>query len=419
VVEEPTQDLNVPPEAIREEEQKDSKDEGDRDNLDDHESEEEQPNAVLFTLEQLEVLLKMNRLDFNELVTALKGRSSKGVEFKPAKPRNFDGARDRKVVDAWLVEMEDYLHAAKVGRHLAIELAQFYLKGYASTWWRTVRQEEGKTHGYTWEFFKEPIESEFIPKNSDYISRCKLSDLVNANNDNLRHYVQPYSKLMLEIKHMHELDRVCHFVMGLPIWAKSKFEENWPASLTEAIMKVEGFWMWGEVRSLDSERIASSFTRRHAMKGNGTEAKTPQRGKSLNNSKARVLNPREILSRRGLLSKGANPREMLMGNLKERVSIAMKWDIILRIAPNPNRGMGILKGFPQLHYPRKCQKNGVPVGGAQGTHRGALYGWGSPSRQVASKRCASPIGELERQGGFVSFHLRGNGLHFGNGIHHM
>jgi hypothetical protein len=241
VVEKPTQNLDVPPEAIREEEEKGSEDEGDCDNLDDNESEVEQPNAVLFTPEQLEVLFKMNRLDFNELVVALKGGSSKGVEFKPAKFGTFDAARDRKVVDAWLAEMEDYLHAAKVGWHLAVELAQSYLKGYASTWWRTVRQEEGKTHGYTWEFFKECIESEFIPKNSDYISRCKLRDLVNANNDNLHQYVRAYSELMLEIRHMHELDRVCYFVMGLPTWAKRKLEENWPASLMKAIMKMEGF----------------------------------------------------------------------------------------------------------------------------------------------------------------------------------
>jgi hypothetical protein len=46
---------------------------------------------------------------------------------------------------------------------------------------------------------------------------------------------------MLEIWHMHELDHVCHFVMGLPTWAKRKLEENWPTSLSEAIMKVEGF----------------------------------------------------------------------------------------------------------------------------------------------------------------------------------
>jgi len=64
----------------------------------------------------MEVLLKMNRPDFNELVTAFKGGASKDVKFQLAKPKNFDGARDRKVVDSWLVEMEDYLHAAKVGR---------------------------------------------------------------------------------------------------------------------------------------------------------------------------------------------------------------------------------------------------------------------------------------------------------------
>jgi frataxin-like iron-binding protein CyaY len=115
------------------------------------------------------------------------------------------------------------------------------LKGYASTWWRKVRQEEGKTHGSTWEFFKECIELEFIPKNSDYISRYKLRDILNMTNDNLRQYVRAYSKLMLEIWHMHELNRVCHFVMGLPTWAKCKLEENWPTSLSEAIMKVEGF----------------------------------------------------------------------------------------------------------------------------------------------------------------------------------
>ncbi len=54
--------------------------------------------------------------------------------------------------------MENYIHAAKVGRHSSMELAQSYLKGYASTWWRTVRQKERKNHGCTWELFKERIE---------------------------------------------------------------------------------------------------------------------------------------------------------------------------------------------------------------------------------------------------------------------
>jgi len=68
----------------------------------------------------------MNRPDFSELVAALKGGASKDARFQPAKPGNFDGARDRKVVDIWLTKMEDYLHAA--------------------TWWRTKREKrKGRT----------------------------------------------------------------------------------------------------------------------------------------------------------------------------------------------------------------------------------------------------------------------------------
>jgi len=94
----------------------------------------------------LEILFKMNRPDFSELVAALKGGASKDAKFQLAKPGNFDGAHDRKVVDAWLAEMEDYLHVAKVGRHSAVELAQSYLKGYAATWWRTKREKrKGRT----------------------------------------------------------------------------------------------------------------------------------------------------------------------------------------------------------------------------------------------------------------------------------
>jgi hypothetical protein len=100
--------------------------------------------------------------------------------------------------------MDDYIHAAKVGQNFAVELAQSYLKGFVATWWRTVRQEEGKNHGYTWEFFKDRIKAEFIPKNSDYISTCKLCDLVNATNENLRQYVRAYFELMLEVRHMHD-----------------------------------------------------------------------------------------------------------------------------------------------------------------------------------------------------------------------
>jgi len=73
MVEEPTRDLNVPSRAIREEEQEDFEEQEDQENHNDHENEKEQPTPVLFTIKQLEVLLKMNRPDFSELVAAFKG----------------------------------------------------------------------------------------------------------------------------------------------------------------------------------------------------------------------------------------------------------------------------------------------------------------------------------------------------------
>jgi hypothetical protein len=88
MLEEPAKDRLVSPESIGEEEPRP------REDQDEPESEEEQRSSVLFTLEQLEVLLKMNRPNFSELVAALKGGSSKNAGFQPAKPGNFNGARD-------------------------------------------------------------------------------------------------------------------------------------------------------------------------------------------------------------------------------------------------------------------------------------------------------------------------------------
>jgi hypothetical protein len=89
VVEERTQDVDVPSEAIWEEEQEDFEVQKNFDNHNDHETEGEQPTTVLFTPEQLEVLLKMDRPDFISLVLALKRGSSKGVGIKLVKLRNF------------------------------------------------------------------------------------------------------------------------------------------------------------------------------------------------------------------------------------------------------------------------------------------------------------------------------------------
>ncbi len=79
------------------------------------------------------------------------------------------------------------------------------------------------------------------------------------------------------------------------------------------------------------------------MKGNGAMGKTFQKRENPYNFKAHVSNPKVILSKRGLLEKEANPKGTLVESPKEHVSIVMKWDIIPKIAPNPNRAMGVLR----------------------------------------------------------------------------
>jgi hypothetical protein len=59
--------------------------------------------------------------------------------------------------------------------------------------------------------------------------------------------------------------------------------------------------MWDEVKSLKSRKRKNSPIKRHAIKGNGNVGKTFQKGKNLNNFKARVSNPKEILSKKGLI----------------------------------------------------------------------------------------------------------------------
>jgi hypothetical protein len=88
MLEELVEDRVVSPESIGEEEPRTRKEQ------DEPKSEEEQWSSVLFTSEQLEVFLKMNKLDFSELVVAFKGGSSKNAGYQPAKLGNFNSARE-------------------------------------------------------------------------------------------------------------------------------------------------------------------------------------------------------------------------------------------------------------------------------------------------------------------------------------
>jgi hypothetical protein len=94
--------------------------------------------------------------------------------------------------------------------------------------------------------------------------------------------------------------------MKLPTWAKCKLEENWPTSLFEAIIKVEGFSDVGRGEKSRFKKDNKFPHKKAHHEGEWNQGKIPQKEKNLNNLKARVSNPKEILLRRG--PKGSQPK---------------------------------------------------------------------------------------------------------------
>ncbi len=93
---------------------------------------------------------------------------------------------------------------------------------------------------------------------------------------------------------MHELDHVCHFVMGLSTWAKRKLEENWPASLSKAIMKVEGFSDVRRGEKFGFKKDNKFLHKKACHEGEWNRGQDTSKGENLNNFKARVSNPKGI-----------------------------------------------------------------------------------------------------------------------------
>jgi hypothetical protein len=83
--------------------------------------------------------------------------------------------------------------------------------------------------------------------------------------------------------------------MGFPTWAKQKLKESWPASLSEAITKVENF---SDVGLSDKSRFKKDNKFLHKKprhEGEWNRGKEAQLRISSNNSKARGSNQKGTL----------------------------------------------------------------------------------------------------------------------------
>jgi hypothetical protein len=113
---------------------------------------------------------------------------------------------------------------------------------------------------------------------------------------------------MLEIRHMHELDCVCHFVMGLPTWAKYKSEENWPASLFEAIMKVEGFLNVGRGEKSEFKKDNKFPHKKARHEGEWNRGQDTSKGEKPKQFQHSGFKPEGNFVKKGASLKGCQPK---------------------------------------------------------------------------------------------------------------
>jgi hypothetical protein len=135
---------------------------------------------------------------------------------------------------------------------------------------------------------------------------------------------------------MHELNRVCHFVMGLSTWAKCKLKENWLASLSKAIMKMEGFLDvgWGKKSGFKKENKFLHKKARHEVEWN--QRQDTSKGEKPKQFQGSNIKPKGNFIKKVVPFKVGPPKGMLVGSPKEHVSTVIKWGITPKIAPNPS-----------------------------------------------------------------------------------
>jgi hypothetical protein len=115
---------------------------------------------------------------------------------------------------------------------------------------------------------------------------------------------------------MHELDRMRQFVMGLPTWAKRKLEENWPSSLSEAIMKVEGFLDVGRGEKSEFKKDNKFLHKKSRHEGEWNRGQGSPRKEKPKQFQGSRFKPKGDFVKKGAPFKGNQPKGDVSGKLK-------------------------------------------------------------------------------------------------------
>jgi hypothetical protein len=106
------------------------------------------------------------------------------------------------------------------------------------------------------------------------------------------------------------------FVMGLLTWAKCKLEENWPASLSKAIMKMEGFSNVGRGEKFEFKKENKFLHKMARHEGEWNRRHDTSKGEKPRQFQGSSFKPKGNFIKKKVPLKGGQPKGGASGNPK-------------------------------------------------------------------------------------------------------
>jgi hypothetical protein len=104
--------------------------------------------------------------------------------------------------------------------------------------------------------------------------------------------------------------------MGFPTWAKSKLEENWLASLSEAIMKVEGFSNVGQGEKSEFKKENKFLHKKACHEGEWNQGQDNSKGEKPKQFQGLEFKPKGNFIKKGVFLKTSQPKGDVSGKPK-------------------------------------------------------------------------------------------------------
>lgn len=152
---------------------------------------------------------------------------------KPERPPTYSGGRQDNV-GAWIFQMERYFRLCpQLPQDNRTSFASTFLTGHAAMWWQSVCEElETQPADSHWEHFTNGLREQFQPINSTKSARTQLDQLKQRTSVLL--YNTEFRKIMLQLPHMHEEDRIHAYIKGLKPSVANQVAMQQPETLLQA-----------------------------------------------------------------------------------------------------------------------------------------------------------------------------------------